>query len=175
VDQKLGLRGRSNGMNILTYCRCFYPVQFSDQCLFSFKNSFLYPRLAEYAVSGHPVQWDTAIEIHNTVDKRWEVRIFVCMHILSYILSYFIFVLYSTGFCVDTARYQQKEDDQQTHIIDVSVRPQAEGSKMREPAGNSTTRLTSHRMRWPPSVVSKWPSDCTVHHLNGRLQMSGCL
>ncbi|KAJ7810246.1 hypothetical protein B0H14DRAFT_2607533 [Mycena olivaceomarginata] len=37
-----------------------------------FKNSFLYPRLAEYTVSGRPVQWDTTIEIHDAIDKRWE-------------------------------------------------------------------------------------------------------
>ncbi|KAJ7815439.1 hypothetical protein B0H14DRAFT_2603452 [Mycena olivaceomarginata] len=44
-------------------------VTWSVQC---FKNSFLYPRLAEYAVSGRPVQWDTTIEIHDAIDKRWE-------------------------------------------------------------------------------------------------------
>ncbi|KAJ7791173.1 hypothetical protein B0H14DRAFT_2625300 [Mycena olivaceomarginata] len=47
-------------------------VTWSVQC---FKNSFLYPRLAEYAVSGRPVQWDTTIEIHDAIDKRWEARI----------------------------------------------------------------------------------------------------
>ncbi|KAJ7336328.1 hypothetical protein DFH08DRAFT_813546 [Mycena albidolilacea] len=75
---------------------------FSDQCLFSFKNSFLYPHLAEYAVSGRPVQWDMTIEIHNTIDRHWEVRIFVC-------------------FYINTGQYHQKEDHQRTHIIDVSV------------------------------------------------------
>ncbi|KAJ7800739.1 hypothetical protein B0H14DRAFT_2615927 [Mycena olivaceomarginata] len=44
-------------------------VTWSVQC---FKNSFLYPRLAKYAVSGRPVQWDTTIEIHDAIDKRWE-------------------------------------------------------------------------------------------------------
>ncbi|KAJ7849048.1 hypothetical protein B0H14DRAFT_3452641 [Mycena olivaceomarginata] len=45
-------------------------VSWLVQC---FRNSFAYPRLAEYAVSGRPVQWDTTIEVHDAIDKRWEV------------------------------------------------------------------------------------------------------
>ncbi|KAJ7667171.1 hypothetical protein B0H14DRAFT_2658231 [Mycena olivaceomarginata] len=30
------------------------------------------PVWPEYAVSGHPVQWDTTIEIHDAVDRCWE-------------------------------------------------------------------------------------------------------
>ncbi|KAJ7840859.1 hypothetical protein B0H14DRAFT_2587252 [Mycena olivaceomarginata] len=31
------------------------------------------PRLAEYAVSGRPVTWDTAVDIHSALDKRFEM------------------------------------------------------------------------------------------------------
>ncbi|KAJ7726181.1 hypothetical protein B0H14DRAFT_3519161 [Mycena olivaceomarginata] len=55
-----------------------WSVQWYESSSLFFKNSFLYPRLAEYAVSGRPVQWDTTIEIHDAIDKCWEVRIFAC-------------------------------------------------------------------------------------------------
>ncbi|KAJ7678830.1 hypothetical protein B0H14DRAFT_3063504, partial [Mycena olivaceomarginata] len=38
-----------------------------------FDSGFLYPRLAEYAVSGRPVAWDTAVDIHSALDKRFEM------------------------------------------------------------------------------------------------------
>ncbi|KAJ7857672.1 hypothetical protein B0H14DRAFT_3135740 [Mycena olivaceomarginata] len=36
-------------------------------------RGFLYPRLAEYAVSGRPVAWDTAVDIHSVLDKHFEM------------------------------------------------------------------------------------------------------
>ncbi|KAJ7793523.1 hypothetical protein B0H14DRAFT_2622801 [Mycena olivaceomarginata] len=39
----------------------------------SFDSGFLYPRLAEYAVSGRPVTWDTAVDIHSALDKHFEM------------------------------------------------------------------------------------------------------
>ncbi|KAJ7326470.1 hypothetical protein DFH08DRAFT_968356 [Mycena albidolilacea] len=38
-----------------------------------FDSSFLYPRLAEYAISGRPVSWDTAVDVHTALDKRFEM------------------------------------------------------------------------------------------------------
>ncbi|KAJ7858150.1 hypothetical protein B0H14DRAFT_3447470 [Mycena olivaceomarginata] len=38
-----------------------------------FDSGFLYPRLAEYAISGRPVSWDTAVDVHTALDKRFEV------------------------------------------------------------------------------------------------------
>ncbi|KAJ7835856.1 hypothetical protein B0H14DRAFT_2590053 [Mycena olivaceomarginata] len=37
------------------------------------KTQFLHPRTAEYAISGRPVAWDAALEIHQCLDQRWEL------------------------------------------------------------------------------------------------------
>ncbi|KAJ7788159.1 hypothetical protein B0H14DRAFT_2628546 [Mycena olivaceomarginata] len=39
----------------------------------SFDSGFLYPHLAEYAISGCPVSWDTAVDIHTALDKCFEM------------------------------------------------------------------------------------------------------
>ncbi|KAJ7324016.1 hypothetical protein DFH08DRAFT_969020 [Mycena albidolilacea] len=42
-------------------------------CEWRVQIGFLYPCLAEYAVSGRPVAWDTAVDIHSALDKRFEM------------------------------------------------------------------------------------------------------
>ncbi|KAJ7330894.1 hypothetical protein DFH08DRAFT_814985 [Mycena albidolilacea] len=38
------------------------------------KTQLLNPRSAEYAISGRPVAWEAAIEIHRCLDECWEVQ-----------------------------------------------------------------------------------------------------
>ncbi|KAF7360130.1 MYND-type domain-containing protein [Mycena venus] len=63
--------GQTNNMWVKTThnkkdIMCEWRVQIFD-------SGFLYPRVAEYAVSGRPVAWDTAVDIHSALDKRFEV------------------------------------------------------------------------------------------------------
>lgn len=51
----------------------------------------------------------------------------------------------------------------------------AEGTKMVDPAGNSTAIPSSHNTRCPPLWESNVPRDVIPHQPNGKLAVSLCL
>ena len=50
----------------------------------------------------------------------------------------------------------------------------ADGSRMVDPGGNSTTKSRSHSTKCPPLVGSNSPSAVMQHHPKGRLAKSRC-